>query len=258
MNTNKEQKIKEAELLSKRILQSKVIGVCSMQSLPSKQAHKLRSMLRNRMSIVMSKKTIIKNAIELIKSKKPGIEKLISYLKGMPALILTETNAFSLSVILSQSMSPSAIKAGQITPINIIIPEGKTSFAPGPIISELASVGIKTKVDAGKLAVIADTKIAKQGTPINENIEKVCKRFGIEPMRVGISLLAVYDNNEIYFGDVLNIDVDEFRNKIIQAHNFAFNLAFNSAVPIREVIEFLVSKAEREALALKLKSGVNN
>ena len=62
-----------------------------------------------------------------------------------------------------------------------MIHAGPTSFAPGPIISELAAVGIKTKVEGGKLAVIQDTVIVREGQVISQKVSETLKRLDIRP-----------------------------------------------------------------------------
>mgnify|MGYP000252813721 CR=1 FL=1 len=76
-----------------------------------------------------------------------NMDQLTEKIKGMPALLFSKENPFTLYSILQKNKSPAPAKANQEAPKDIVVSAGPTTFAPGPIISELAEVGIKTKVD---------------------------------------------------------------------------------------------------------------
>src|SRR3989338_2085586 len=112
----------------------------------------------------------------------------------MPALLLKKENPFSLYKILKKSKSSASAKAGQIAPRDIIVPAGPTPFTPGPVISEFAALGIKAGVEGGKVAVKQDTTACKEGKPINAPLASMLARLGIEPMEIGLNLVAVFEN----------------------------------------------------------------
>jgi len=205
----------------------------------------------------MDKRRIIKLAID--NSKKENIKELEKNLEGMPALIFTKENPFNIYKILQKSKSSAPAKPGQKAPKDIIVPAGPTSFAPGPIIGELGQAGIKAGIDGGKVAIKADSLVAKKGEPIKEGVAKVLTRLGIEPMEIGLNLVAVYEDKIIYSNDVLAIDEDEYIGRVSEASSYAYNLAFEIKYPIQEIIEMLLAKAEMEAKSLdndyKISSG---
>src|SRR3989338_1052307 len=112
----------------------------------------------------------------------------------MPALLLKKENPFSLYKILKKSKSSASAKAGQIAPRDLIVPAGPTPFTPGPVISELAAVGIKAGVEGGKVAVKVDSMIAKKGETIKPAVASMLTRLSILPMEIGLNLTAVYEN----------------------------------------------------------------
>ena len=73
------------------------------------------------------------------------------HLKGMPALIFTKENPFSLFKTLKKSKTNAPAKANQTAPFDLIVPKGPTSFAPGPVIGELAILGIKSGVEINEI-----------------------------------------------------------------------------------------------------------
>ena len=178
-----------------------IIGVVNMEGLPAPQLQMMRAQLRKNCHLTMTKRRFIKLALEQSKSSKQGIEKLEASLGGMPALIFTKENPFKLSKTLAKSKSPAPAKAGQTAPRDIIVPKGPTPFAPGPIIGELAVVGIKSGVEGGKVAVKEDSVVAKAGEKIKPKVAEILTRLNILPMEVGLGLVAVYENGIIYGRD---------------------------------------------------------
>src|SRR3989338_4472753 len=196
--------------LAKLMQEYPIIGAVNMENLPAPQLQVMRSKLRGSVEMVMTKRRLIKIGIEQVKSKKPGIEKLEQYLYGMPALLFTKGNPFSLSRTLRQNKSPAPAKGGQTAPRDIIIPAGPTPFAPGPVIGEFGAIGIKAGVEGGKVAVKADTVVARAGEKIKPKVAEILTRLGIQPMEVGLDLVAVFENGIIYTKDILSVDDKEY------------------------------------------------
>ena len=233
-----------------------IIGVVNMENLPAPQLQSMRAQLRGKFLITMTKRRLIKLAIEQTKSGKKGIEKLESCLGGMPALIFTRENPFKLSKTLQKSKSPAPAKAGQTAPRDIMVNKGATSFAPGPIIGELAVAGIKAGVEGGKVAIKEDTIIVKSGEKIKPKVAEILTRLGIQPMEVGLDLVAVLENGIIYGRDVLSVDESEYIRRLSNASRWAFNLAVYSSYPTKETIKTLIGKAHNDAKAIGIERNI--
>ena len=227
-----------------------IIGVVNMENLPAKQLQKLRATLRGKVTITMTKRRLISLALENAEQFKPGISKLKAYLAGMPGMIFTNDNPFRLYRLLQKSKSKAFAKANQTAPEDIVITAGPTPFAPGPIIGELAMVGIKAGVEGGKVAIKQDSVVAKKDQPILPKVAEILTRLGIEPMFVGLDLTTVYENGTVYLKDVLSIDEDVFMRRVSLAHSGAFNLAVYISYPSRFTISYLLGRAFTDAKAL--------
>ncbi|MGM5484213.1 MAG: 50S ribosomal protein L10, partial [Nanobdellota archaeon] len=188
--------------------------------------------------------------------KKKGVEKLINEMKGMPALIFTEQNPFTLFKELKKNKSTAPAKAGQEAPKDIVIPAGPTPFAPGPIIGELGALGIKSGVESGKVAIKEDSTVAKEGDKISSSLAGILSRLGIQPMEVGLDLRAVYDNGVIYSKDILDVDEEEIKKNAEIFASEAFNLAMNADIIVKETIEPKMVKAVSDARALALELNI--
>lgn len=228
-----------------------IIGVADMENLPAPQLQRMRAQLRSQVEIFMTKKRIMLKAIDAIKDK-PGFEKIKDHMRGMPALIFTKENPFSLFRALKKSKSKAPARAGQLAPRDIIIPAGPTPFTPGPIIGELGALGIKAGVEGGKIAIKVDSMVCAEGKPISEKLAGLLIKLGIEPMEIGLNVIAVYEKGTIYTKNVLDIDEDKFMQDLLLTASQAYGLAMEIGYTTKETIELLLQKANREAKALAI------
>ncbi|MBS1266454.1 MAG: 50S ribosomal protein L10 [Candidatus Woesearchaeota archaeon] len=249
-----ESKKKTVAELVKLFDEYKIIGILNMKDLPAKQLQRIKKTLREQAKFFMTKRRLMKIAIE--KTKDKDLEKIIPCLEGMPALLFTKEDPFQLATVISKNKSKAPIKPGQETPNDIKISAGPTSFMPGPIIGELGSVGIKTSIQDGKLKIEKDTIVAKQGDIVDEKLAGILSRFGIEPVEVGLNLVAAYDNGTIYEKDILFVDEQEYIDNIQLASANALALAMETGIFTDETIKILLSKAHQNALCLALETDI--
>lgn len=235
-----------------------IVAAVDMENLPAKQLQVMRTQLRGSVELFMAKKRLIVKAIEQVEANKKGLSELKPYLRGMPALLFTKDNPFSLFKVLKKNKSSAPIKGGQIAPNDIVVPAGPTPFAPGPLIGELGAVGIKTGVEAGKIAIKADSVVAKEGDEVSQSLAGILQRLGIEPMEIGLNLTAAFENGEILTKEVLDVDEEAFKEQLGQAYFEAFNLAFNTSYPTTDNIELLLQTAFMDATNLALDREVVN
>lgn len=232
------------------------IGIVNMENLPAKQLQKMRASLREKGIVLrMTKRRLIAKAFE---AAKKDVSKLAEQIRGMPAMIFTKENPFALFKLLKKSQSTAPIKAGQVAPDDIVVKAGPTSFAPGPIIGELGGVGIKTEIKDGKVAVKEDSVVAKAGDVVSAQLAGLLTRMGIEPMRIGLDLRAVFEDGEILTRNVLDIDEDAVMGQFVTASQDAFALAMEVGYPTSETIEPMLQRAFMDAVNLALDTGVVN
>ena len=227
-----------------------VVAIVDVENLPAKQLMQMRSSLREKALLRMTKRRLVNIALE--KSNKKNIQELKGHIKGMPAVLFSEENPFSLFKILKKSKSSAPIKAGQTTPKDILVKAGGTNFAPGPIIGELGSFGIKAGIDGGKVAIKEDKVVAKEGDVINGKLAGILQRLEIHPMEIGLNLTAAYENGQVLTKTVLDIDEDAFLESIKQAYSDAFKLTIARNITTKENINMLIQNAHKDASALTI------
>ena len=235
-----------------------IIGAINMENMPASSLQGMRSKLRDQVVISMTKRRVMKYAFDAVKAEKKGIEKLVPYLKGMPALLFTKENPFSLFKVIKQNKSPAPAKAGQIAQKDIKVSTGPTPFAPGPDIGELVAIGLKTEVKDGKIQIKEDAIVAKEGDEINAVTASMLARLGIEPMEIGLDLTAVYEEGVIYDKNVLDIDEEAFMADLNNAVRWGLNLAVELGHFTKETVGVMIPKAFREAKGVAMEAGIMN
>lgn len=247
----KENKVNE---LAKLIDESLVIGILDMHKLPARQGQQIKNKLREVATIKMAKKTLIKRAIE--KSKKKDIKKLEEKLAHEAALIFTNENPFKLFKTIKESRSPAAAKTGDVVQKDVVVQKGSTGLPPGPAISTLQKVGLKASVQQGKIAVMADKVIVKTGDVITEDVANVLGMLKIEPMEIGLDLVAAWDDGTVYTKDILDVDAEQYLTDLYQCVVKAVNLSVNAGYSTKLTVPIMIQKAFSEARSICIEANI--
>jgi large subunit ribosomal protein L10 len=241
----KSEKAEEMETIKKLAESHRVIGVLNMHKLPARQLQQIRDNLRGRATIKMAKKSLIKRSVD-----KKIIHEKMEGKKLEPALLFSNENPFSLYRILKENRTPASAKPGDVTTKDIIVTQGPTPLPPGPAISTLQKVGIKASVQGGKIAVMQDKIVCKAGGTISEDIASVLNLLKIEPMEIGLDLIAACEDGLLYNKDVLDVDQDQYIKDIQMAIRQAVNLSVNTGYLTKLTAPMAAQKAFLEALTL--------
>ncbi len=244
-----EKKLREVEEIKNLANKYSVLGIVDMTNLPSLQLQRIRHQLRNIILLKMYKKRLIKIVLDQLKNKE-DISKLNNILTGEPALIFTNDSPFKLAKLFDKEKSNAPARQGQIAPDDITIPAGPTNFTPGPIIGELGQLGIKTEVKEGKVAIKEDKLLVEEGQIINQKAAELLLKLGIEPMKVGLNLIATYEKGIIYTKDILSVDEKIYIDNLKQFGRDAFSLAISIGYISTETINYLIKKAFKDANVL--------
>jgi large subunit ribosomal protein L10 len=249
LKTEKPAQVKKIKELTDK---HEVVGVLNMHKMPAKQLQQMRESLRGKAVIKMAKKSIIKRALE---DKKELQEKLDGK-KVEPALLFSNENPFRLYKILKESRTPAAAKPGDIATKDIVITKGPTPLPPGPAISTLQKVGLKSSVQGGKIAVMQDKVVCKIGDTVSDDLASVLNLLKIEPMEIGLDLMVVYENGVIYGKSVLDVDQQEYLANLRCAVQHAVNLSLNTGYITKFTADLAVQKAFMEARTLCIDANI--
>jgi large subunit ribosomal protein L10 len=246
-------KKEEAGELAKKMGDAKVFAIVGVSRIPSAQFQQIRKNLRGIVDLRVTRANVVRNAL-----KKANRNSLIDHVKGSVGLAFTDLNPFKLERKVFENRIKSPAKAGSDAPEDIVVPKGDTPFAPGPIIGDLQKVGIKAKIQGGKIIVTEDSPVVRKGERISKALADVLARLGVKPMTIGLELIAVQEGEMIYPGSVLHIDEAETIAKIQKAQMDAVNLAFNARIYTKDTIAHFISQAAADARNLAFNAQVIN
>jgi len=251
------EKTKEVEEIKTLINQYQSLGVASLQKVRAFQLQELKKKLEKSALLRVTKNTLVRRAVDECKDK-PGLEKLKELLGGSNVFLFTNLNPFKLALLLEKSRVKTSAKAGDIAAEDVIVPAGNTGLPPGPIISQLGSVGLPTRIEAGSVWISRDTFVAKKGDVIDARLASVLSKLGLKPVEAGLSLRIMYDDGLILTEEQLRLDLEATKHDIEEAHASAFNLSLNAAYPVAETAKFLIRLAHQNAYNLAINAGVPN
>ncbi|MCR4336145.1 MAG: 50S ribosomal protein L10 [archaeon] len=247
---------KEKQLEELKQLASKypVVAVADVNRYPAALFQQVRKKLKKNSVVRVSKTKIIKQALSGIKETSV----LVDEAKENCALIFTEMNPFELFAFLKKNKGKISAKTGAIAEEDISIAAGDTGLPPGPALSDLKSAGLKVAVQGSTIAIMADKVVTKAGEPITEAVAGTLSKLNIKPFKVGLKIISILENGQVYHADILDIDTDQVFANFVNAHKKAFNLAVNAEIFNSETAEILVSKAFSNAKAVALEANILN
>ncbi|WP_175058949.1 50S ribosomal protein L10 [Thermococcus sp. 2319x1] len=252
-----EWKKKEVEELAKLIKSYPVVALVDVAEVPAYPLSKMRESLRGKAVLRVSRNTLIELAIKKAAQElnNPDLEKLVGYIQGGAGILVTEMNPFKLYKFLEESKKPAPAKPGVPAPRDIVVPAGPTPLPPGPLVGEMQALGIPAKIERGKISIQQDTVVLKAGEIITPQLANILNQLGIEPLEVGLKLLAAYEDGIVYTPEVLAIDEEQYISMIQQAYIYAFNLSVNVAYPTKQTIEAIIQKAFLGAKNVAVEAG---
>ncbi|WP_457741822.1 50S ribosomal protein L10 [Thermococcus sp.] len=252
-----EWKKKEVEFLTNLIKSYPVIALVDVAGVPAYPLSKMRDKLRGKALLRVSRNTLIELAIKRAAKElnEPELEKLADYIQGGAGILVTEMNPFKLYKLLEESKTPAPAKPGAVAPKDVVIPAGPTSIAPGPLVGEMQALGIPARIERGKVTIQKDYTVLKAGEVITEQLARILNALGIEPLEVGLNLLAAYEDGIIYTPEVLAIDEEEYIEMLRRAYMHAFNLSVNTAYPTKQTIEAIIQRAFLGAKNVAVEAG---
>ncbi|MFZ0005708.1 MAG: 50S ribosomal protein L10 [Methanoregula sp.] len=243
----------EVAEIKKHAKEYTLIGLVDMYGIPAQQVQQIRRNLRGKAVIKVTRNTLIEHALNEIGGDTKGLVKFIS---GHSAVIFSNDNPFKLYKQLEKTKTKMAAKSGETAPEDIVIEKGPTSFKPGPIVGELQQAGIPAAIEGGKVKIRETKTVVKKGAVISAKLADVLVKLDIKPMDVGLALQVAFHDGSIYEPSVLAVDETKVLAQLQLAGQQAFNLSVNAAIPTKETMAPILTKAVREARALAIDASV--
>jgi len=249
------QKISDVEEISQLISQHNVLGIASLKKVRAAQLQAFKKNLAGQVYMRVLKNTMMRRAIETCKDK-PGLKKIEDHLIGSNVYLFTDLNPFKLALVLEKGKVKTTAKSGDTAAFDVIIPAGNTGQPPGPIISQLNSVNLPTRIESGSVWISKDTLVVSKGETIDERLASVLSKLGIKPVESGLAMNVAYDEGLIIGQDQLRIDLDETTKNIGAAFADAFALSLSIEYPTPETTPAMLQLAHQEAYALSMNAAI--
>ncbi len=234
----KKAKVKElAELMKK-----KTVMVISIKGLPSAQFQDIKKKLRSKAKVQVVKKSLVKFALDHSGIKE--LHDLVPHVNDSTAMLFSDADAFEISGILASEKSPAKAKAGMIAPADIEVKAGPTELLPGPDISALSAVGLAPKVENGKIAVMQDKVIVKEGGVISEAHASIMAKLDIIPFEVGVEPVAAFDGDDKKVYVDIKIDIEGMVSTLEYDYGRAFAFAVDLGIVNNQTLDMILGKAK--------------
>ncbi len=228
--------------------------LAGITGLPTSVIKESRRLLYQRGSILK----VIKNTLFLIALKEVGkySDQFKDALRGQNAVIFTNENPFEIILFLDKQKILREARPGDIATKEILIPAGNTGIPPGPAISLFNKLNIPIRVQEGSIWVARDTIVAKPGDVITPELADLLNKLGMKPIESKLNIKLIAMDGRVAKPDEVELDPKLVAEKLRVAHSQAFNLAFNAALPIPQIISMLVAKAHLQAMAVAVEASI--
>jgi large subunit ribosomal protein L10 len=246
-------KVETIERVAELAKKYPVLAVTNLSKVRATQLMAVRKALRDHAEVY-----VVKNKLAILGLKKAGIknaDQLLSHLTGQNALIFSTYDPFKLFLTLDKSKVYLPARAGDKAPDDIMVPAGNTSLPAGPVLSEFREAGIPTKIEGGSIWVNKDSVAVKNGAVISPKLASLLSKLNIKPIRAGLTIALAYEDGLIYAGDLVAIDLEQYRQSLLDAYASSRGLAIIIGYVTKETAPEILAKAYREAMSLAVEAG---
>ena len=229
-----------------------VLAVTNLSKVRASQLMAVRKALREHAVVF-----VVKNKLAILGLQKAGIknaDQLLSHLTGQNALIFSTYDPFKLFLTLDKNKVYLPARAGDKAPDDIMVPAGNTSLPAGPVLSEFREAGIQTNIEGGSIWVNKDSVAVKKGAEITPKLASLLSKLNIKPIRAGLTIALAYESGLIYAGELVAIDLEKYRQSLLDSYASARGLAIVIGYVTKETAPLIFGKAEAEAAALTAKA----
>jgi large subunit ribosomal protein L10 len=246
-------KIETIEKVTELARRYPVLAVTTLSKVRSTQLMAVRKALRGHAEVY-----VVKNKLAILGLQKAGIknaDQLLSHLTGQNALIFSTYDPFKLFLTLDKSHVYLHARAGDKAPIDIVVPAGNTNLPAGPVLSEFREAGLQTRIEGGSIWVNRDSVVLKKGAEVTPKLASLLSKLNIKPIRAGLTIALAYEDGLIYAGDLVAIDLEKYRQGLMEAYASSRGLAILVGYITKETAPEILAKAYREAMSVAVEAG---
>lgn len=239
---------KDAEKLFREY---KSVLVCGIDNVGSRQIQEVKRDLYGRAVGMKCVNSFIHHLVNHELADRHDLKELTHHLVGNNYFFFTNENVKEIATIISSNHREAAAKAGQIAPVDVIIPAQITKLDPSQS-SFFISLNIPTKLNKGNVEIIRDIELVKAGERVTAGQVSLLQKLNMMPFFFSINVLHVFDNGMYYPASALEITDEKLTELAEEAINdfTAISLAANYAT--LPAVPHIVSRGIRKLLGLGL------
>jgi large subunit ribosomal protein L10 len=222
----------------------KTLVLLDLRKTPNKLQQKVRKAVATKFGgkMRMASKAVANKAME-----KAGLTGKIATIDYPVGIIVANDNPYNINMFFMENKLQVAAKAGEISPMDIIVPAGETELPPGPTLSQLKGAGVDVKIDKGKIVVSKDSKVVKTGDAITKEKASALQVLGIRPFKVGVKIAYAFDGYTWFSAEVLNMTPADIKMNLELALHQSLNASINASYPTQQSIKLLLTNVIRQA-----------
>lgn len=190
------------------------IFIVNVDNVGSNQMHQIRVSLRGKAVVLMGKNTMVRRVLRTILADNPQYERILPHVKGNIGFVFTDKDLKEIRDLIVANKVAAPARAGAFAPKDVTVPAGNTGMEPGKT-SFFQALGIPTKIARGTIEIVADVKVVVAGTRVGPSEATLLNMLNISPFTYGMTVVQIYDNNNVFSPDVLDISEDELVDRFL-------------------------------------------
>ncbi|KIY43991.1 hypothetical protein FISHEDRAFT_77910 [Fistulina hepatica ATCC 64428] len=190
------------------------IFLVNVDNVGSNQMHQIRVALRGRGVVLMGKNTMVRRALRTFISDFPQFEKLLPHVKGNIGFVFTDGDLKEIREVIVSNKVAAPARAGALSTRDVVVPAGNTGMEPGKT-SFFQALGIPTKIARGTIEIVSDVKVVHANTRVGPSEATLLNMLNISPFTYGMTVVHIYDQNNVFAPSVLDIDEKELVDRFL-------------------------------------------
>jgi len=227
------------------------ILIVTADNVGSNQMQQIRRALRGKAVLLMGKNTMIRKAIRDHFGTTPQLDSILPYVHGNIGFVFTNGDLSEIRSKISELKVEAAAKAGAISPIDVIVPNGGTNMEPTKT-SFFQALSIPTRINRGMIEIINDVHLLKPGQKVTLSQAALLQMLGIRPFKYGLKVTTVYDNGTVYPASVLDLTDEDLLKKFFQGVSNVTALSLQVGYPTVLSVPHSVLNGFRNLVAVSL------
>ncbi len=246
------EKVEQIAKVTEDVSKYPALALIDLRSVPDALLQTLRKRIREQNGVMYVLK---KPVIKAILNGNPLLTKFSSLADRSVSLLLTNSSPYEINKLLRESKKKRPAKAGEISPFDIVIPEGETDLPPGPALSELKSAGLNVQIKGGKIVIAKESTVVKKGENITAAKAGVLQKLGVLPFDSSVRLLFGFDGEYVYDSEILDLDLT-INEDIALSMQDAFSFSINVSYPTEQNINLLLGETYRQSVNTAINGGL--